>query len=319
MCNLNLPRKKRSNKKEENIKSVNKSKGRSRSRRKRKATKLKMNEKESAVSVRRRKNVGKRVSLLQIWFTLLRALTTNSFRDSGGGSGSGGVLQGVTRLVIAFIAFASNTISVVVASDSQLNSVSDNNNDDLNAIAASDTDSDYLFDSIDKRIYRNLNINSTSIVAAALPYASSAVNLTGGDSGDNDSSENVTMSSHFGGIPDLLFSTMQNPLNALKTNDTMDLMLAASNLSSALTTESDVDFESTTSPMIDDQNNYWALSAVVLVVGTAAGNILVCLAIAWERRLQNVTNYFLMSLAMTDLMVAILVMPLGILILVKGE
>uniref|UniRef100_A0A1A9W479 G-protein coupled receptors family 1 profile domain-containing protein n=1 Tax=Glossina brevipalpis TaxID=37001 RepID=A0A1A9W479_9MUSC len=64
-------------------------------------------------------------------------------------------------------------------------------------------------------------------------------------------------------------------------------------------------------------NNYWALLALILVIGTAAGNILVCLAIAWERRLQNVTNYFLMSLAITDLMVAILVMPLGILTLVK--
>ncbi|XP_073840460.1 5-hydroxytryptamine receptor 2B [Musca autumnalis] len=65
-------------------------------------------------------------------------------------------------------------------------------------------------------------------------------------------------------------------------------------------------------------NNYWALLALILVIGTAAGNILVCLAIAWERRLQNVTNYFLMSLAITDLMVAVLVMPLGILTLVKG-
>ncbi|KAL1395040.1 hypothetical protein pipiens_011531 [Culex pipiens pipiens] len=52
-------------------------------------------------------------------------------------------------------------------------------------------------------------------------------------------------------------------------------------------------------------NNYWALLATVLVFGTAAGNILVCLAIVWERRLQNVTNYFLMSLAITDLMVAL--------------
>lgn len=69
----------------------------------------------------------------------------------------------------------------------------------------------------------------------------------------------------------------------------------------------------------DEFNNWWALSALVLVVGTAAGNILVCLAITWERRLQNVTNYFLMSLAITDLMVAILVMPLGILTLVRGE
>jgi hypothetical protein len=66
-------------------------------------------------------------------------------------------------------------------------------------------------------------------------------------------------------------------------------------------------------------NNWWALLALTLVLGTAAGNILVCLAITWERRLQNVTNYFLMSLAITDLMVAVLVMPLGILTLVRGK
>ncbi|XP_043259848.1 uncharacterized protein LOC122401654 [Colletes gigas] len=68
----------------------------------------------------------------------------------------------------------------------------------------------------------------------------------------------------------------------------------------------------------DGLNNWWAMLALVLVLGTAAGNILVCLAIARERRLQNVTNYFLMSLAITDLMVAVLVMPLGILTLVRG-
>ncbi|KAI8121746.1 5-hydroxytryptamine receptor 2A [Lucilia cuprina] len=80
-------------------------------------------------------------------------------------------------------------------------------------------------------------------------------------------------------------------------------------------------FPSSTTLLLDNthlKNNYWALLALILVIGTAAGNILVCLAIAWERRLQNVTNYFLMSLAITDLMVAVLVMPLGILTLVKG-
>ncbi|CAG9782727.1 unnamed protein product [Diatraea saccharalis] len=64
-------------------------------------------------------------------------------------------------------------------------------------------------------------------------------------------------------------------------------------------------------------NNWWALVALLLVVCTAAGNVLVCLAIYLERRLQNVTNYFLMSLAITDLLVAILVMPVGILTLVR--
>lgn len=68
-----------------------------------------------------------------------------------------------------------------------------------------------------------------------------------------------------------------------------------------------------------DKDNYWALLAIILVLGTATGNILVCLAIKWEKRLQNVTNYFLASLAITDLMVAILVMPLGIVTLFRGE
>lgn len=70
---------------------------------------------------------------------------------------------------------------------------------------------------------------------------------------------------------------------------------------------------------VEAEDNWWGLLALALVLATAAGNILVCLAISWERRLQNVTNYFLMSLAITDLMVAMLVMPLGILTLVRGE
>ena len=70
---------------------------------------------------------------------------------------------------------------------------------------------------------------------------------------------------------------------------------------------------------IHHSDNWWALLTILLVIATATGNILVCLAISWEKRLQNVTNYFLMSLAMTDLMVAILVMPLGILTLFKGK
>lgn len=87
--------------------------------------------------------------------------------------------------------------------------------------------------------------------------------------------------------------------------------------SSVLVNDSYID--TFTNKTLEDVNNWWALSALGLVVGTAAGNILVCLAICWERRLQNVTNYFLMSLAITDLMVAILVMPLGIYTLFRGK
>lgn len=70
---------------------------------------------------------------------------------------------------------------------------------------------------------------------------------------------------------------------------------------------------------VHGDSNYWALLALILVFGTACGNILVCLAIYYEKRLQNVTNYFLASLALTDLMVAVLVMPLGILTLYRGK
>ena len=62
------------------------------------------------------------------------------------------------------------------------------------------------------------------------------------------------------------------------------------------------------------------LSSLVLVIFiTAIGNLLVCLAIARERKLQNTTNYFLMSLAIADCLVAILVMPMGMVAEVLGR
>ena len=42
------------------------------------------------------------------------------------------------------------------------------------------------------------------------------------------------------------------------------------------------------------------------------GNLLVCLAIGTERRLQNRTNWFLFSLAFADMLVSGLVIPLAI-------
>lgn len=56
----------------------------------------------------------------------------------------------------------------------------------------------------------------------------------------------------------------------------------------------------------------WSFLFVALfILAGGLGNILVCLAIAWERRLQNITNYFLLSLAVADLLVSLFVMPMG--------
>src|SRR6218665_277723 len=49
----------------------------------------------------------------------------------------------------------------------------------------------------------------------------------------------------------------------------------------------------------------------VIILATIVGNVFVIAAIVLERNLQNVANYLIASLAVADLMVAILVMPLA--------
>ncbi|KAH8330185.1 hypothetical protein KR074_011469 [Drosophila pseudoananassae] len=53
------------------------------------------------------------------------------------------------------------------------------------------------------------------------------------------------------------------------------------------------------------------LFVVFFIFAGGLGNILVCLAVALDRKLQNVTNYFLFSLAIADLLVSLFVMPMG--------
>ncbi|KAJ7993475.1 hypothetical protein DPEC_G00272810 [Dallia pectoralis] len=55
-----------------------------------------------------------------------------------------------------------------------------------------------------------------------------------------------------------------------------------------------------------------ALLIIMVIIPTIGGNILVILAVSLERKLQNATNYFLMSLAVADLLVGLLVMPVAL-------
>lgn len=58
---------------------------------------------------------------------------------------------------------------------------------------------------------------------------------------------------------------------------------------------------------------YWpALFLLSFSILGVVGNLLVCLAIATERRLQNRTNWFLFSLALADMLVSGLVIPLAV-------
>lgn len=96
-----------------------------------------------------------------------------------------------------------------------------------------------------------------------------------------------------------------------------DILVQTSNLNCDVTNGSD--FTNWTCnntvglPYPDWKSRYdWSfLFVVVFIIAGGVGNILVCLAVLLDRKLQNVTNYFLLSLAIADLLVSLFVMPLG--------
>ena len=55
-----------------------------------------------------------------------------------------------------------------------------------------------------------------------------------------------------------------------------------------------------------------------IVLGAILGNILVVLSVCTNRRLRTVTNFYVVSLALSDLCVALLVMPIGIVVEITG-
>lgn len=69
----------------------------------------------------------------------------------------------------------------------------------------------------------------------------------------------------------------------------------------------------------DGVQNWPALSIVIIIILTIGGNILVIMAVSLEKKLHNATNYFLMSLAIADMLVGLLVMPLSLLAILYGK
>lgn len=57
--------------------------------------------------------------------------------------------------------------------------------------------------------------------------------------------------------------------------------------------------------------NFLALIfGTVLIFFVMGGNVLVCLSVYMEKALKTTTNYFIVSLAFADLLLAVLVLPL---------
>ncbi|CAG0879215.1 unnamed protein product [Darwinula stevensoni] len=69
--------------------------------------------------------------------------------------------------------------------------------------------------------------------------------------------------------------------------------------------------------VLGGSKHYYFLVLLVFSVFTVFGNVLVILSVVRERTLQTATNYFIVSLAVADLLVAAVVMPFGIYFLVS--
>lgn len=82
----------------------------------------------------------------------------------------------------------------------------------------------------------------------------------------------------------------------------------------------------TTKTGLINSHDHSALEAIiigfilfVIIVVTIVGNILVCIAVCLVRKLRRPCNYLLVSLAVSDLCVAILVMPMALLYEIFGQ
>ncbi|XP_071394875.1 dopamine receptor D4b [Centroberyx affinis] len=76
--------------------------------------------------------------------------------------------------------------------------------------------------------------------------------------------------------------------------------------------DNSTDFSNDTQPVVaaTDYNFPALIFGILLIVTITGGNVLVCLSVYLEKALKTTTNYFIVSLAFADLLLAVLVLPL---------
>lgn len=77
-------------------------------------------------------------------------------------------------------------------------------------------------------------------------------------------------------------------------------------------------------PLQQQQHPTWAAVLIVvacsaIMMGTVVGNLLVCIAVSIVRKLRTPSNWLIVSLAVADLLVALLVMPPAVVYEVEGR
>lgn len=107
--------------------------------------------------------------------------------------------------------------------------------------------------------------------------------------------------------------SIHNGLMAWHINNNVTLNQSLPTSDPANVSEKDTIFH----PSLD--KNWSALLTLIIIILTIGGNILVIMAVSLEKKLQNATNFFLMSLAVADMLVGILVMPVSLITILYGK
>ncbi|KAM8735399.1 dopamine receptor D2 like [Acanthopagrus schlegelii] len=119
--------------------------------------------------------------------------------------------------------------------------------------------------------------------------------------------------------PSFPLSFLQHNFSVLVTHDPsyspISFPTSSSSSSPSLTSSNCTSSPPASSPPY----NFYAVLLVLLIFCVVFGNVLVCVAVSRERALQTTTNYLIVSLAVSDLLLATLVMPWGVYLEVVGE
>lgn len=125
----------------------------------------------------------------------------------------------------------------------------------------------------------------------------------------NDKEETTNQS-----MPDYLIELICSGLNETNSEYVSVCVNNSANVSSTMSNvnESFPYDNSTSGPDFEGEYRYWILALILFPLLTVFGNVLVVMSVYRERSLRTVTNYFICSLAVADIMVAVMVMPLAI-------
>uniref|UniRef100_A0A182W1C2 G-protein coupled receptors family 1 profile domain-containing protein n=1 Tax=Anopheles minimus TaxID=112268 RepID=A0A182W1C2_9DIPT len=114
--------------------------------------------------------------------------------------------------------------------------------------------------------------------------------------------------------PYLVYGSNLSSLAYLDANSTASLFSLSSPVATSASTPAP-----TGSPNVTISTIVISIILLAVIVGTVIGNVLVCVAVCLVRKLRRPCNYLLVSLAISDLCVALLVMPMALLYEVLEE